>query len=251
MAARGGGPYQLDTTAVVAWWTSRAQGDLRLLGTGGAPPAGMPEGLVVRRLRQEHGDRVVFADDLWPTEESGPGDAGLGDSGLEGADDAGPGGPPPGDALVARRQGQALAVLTADCAALALGSPQGIYGAVHAGWRGLLAGVIENAVAAVRHLGADPVVAGIGPCIGPCCYAFAGPPLDHLRARYGGAVRARTADGNSALDLATAAGAALEGAGVRLVLNGSWCTGCQADSWSYRARADHARQALLVWRSPG
>lgn len=218
-------------TPVVAWWTGRAQGDLRRLAMGTPPPGGLPAGLVVRRLRQEHGARVVVA------QASAPGAPH-------------PEEPPAGDALVAGGGGQALAVLTADCAALALGSPQGFCGVVHAGWRGLVAGVIENAVAALRGLGGDVVVAGIGPCIGPCCYAFDAPALDALCARYGEAVRARTSTGEVALDLAAAARAALDGAGARLVFDGSRCTGCQADAWSHRVRADQARQALLVWAEP-
>ena len=140
-------------------------------------------------------------------------------------------------------------VRVADCAAVALGSPEGVFGAVHAGWRGLLDGVVERAADAVRSLGASDVVAGLGPCIGPCCYAFAGPPLETLSARYGAAVRGRTRRGEEALDLGAAVRGALQAAGVSLVHDGSRCTGCEADTWSHRVRGDAERQALAVWRT--
>src|SRR5438876_12396346 len=71
-------------------------------------------------LRQVHGDRVVTV--------SSPG-AGAGSR---------------ADAAVTDQAGCALAVLTADCAPVALASPQGVLGVAHAGWRGLEAGVLEQ-----------------------------------------------------------------------------------------------------------
>ena len=60
----------------------------------------------------------------------------------------------PCDGLVSDRYPSvAVAVLTADCAPLALASPEGVFAAVHAGWRGLAGGVVEAAVAAMRDLG--------------------------------------------------------------------------------------------------
>jgi copper oxidase (laccase) domain-containing protein len=153
-----------------------------------------------------------------------------------------------GDALVSDRTGRVLVVRVADCAAVALGSPEGVFAAVHAGWRGLLGGVVERAVDAMRALGASEVVAGLGPCIGPCCYGFAGPPLDTLSERYGPGVRGRTRDGQSALDIAAAVRGALGATGATLVHDGAVCTGCAADTWSHRVRGDVERQALLVWR---
>src|SRR5674476_1670641 len=66
--------------------------------------------------------------------------------------------------------GTALCVLTADCAAIALASAEGVCSAVHAGWRGLVAGVVEAAVTAMRDLGASDVTASLGPCIHAPCY---------------------------------------------------------------------------------
>lgn len=164
--------------------------------------------------------------------------------------DAAPDGEPPlaGDALVSKGSGDVLAVLTADCAALALGSHTGVQAAVHVGWRGLVAGVVEQALEAMTALGADDVEAGLGPCIGPCCYEFGGAALDDIARRYGEGVRGRTRTGAPALDLGAAVRLALSGAGGRLVVDDARCTGCSADAWSHRVRGDDARQALFVWR---
>lgn len=215
----------------MAWWTTRAHGDLKKLGAGTPAPPGVPSGMVLRRLHQVHGDTVVLADD---------------DGGVPGGSAPGF---PDGDALVGRGAGHVLAVVTADCAAVALGSEDGAHGVVHAGWRGLHGGVIEKAVAALSRLGTSPVVAGLGPCIGPCCYEFTGPVPEELARRYGDAVRATTAWGTPALDLAAAVRGALRSAGAWLVVDDSRCTGCTAETfWSHRRRGDRARQALFVWR---
>jgi len=131
-----------------------------------------------------------------------------------------------------------------------LGSPEGVFGAVHAGWRGLVGEVVERAVDALRALGSSEVIAGIGPCIGPCCYAFGDGALDTLVRRYGEVVRGRTRAGADALDLPAAVRGALASAGAILVHDSASCTGCAADTWSHRVRGDVERQALAVWRDP-
>lgn len=75
------------------------------------------------------------------------------------------------DAIVTDQPGVALAVLTADCQPILLADPQaGVIGAVHAGWRGALSGVIEAAVGAMADLGAKRIRAVIGPCISQAAY---------------------------------------------------------------------------------
>ena len=223
---------------MLALWTTRSDGDLRDLGRGTPLPAAVPPGLVLARLSQVHGAEVVVIG-----AGATPDASGAGGTGAPAAE---------GDALVATGAERVLAVFTADCAAVALGSADGTYAAVHAGWRGLEAGVVEKAVERVRSLCDAEVVAGLGPCIGPCCYAFGGPALDILAARYGAGVRSTTGRGERALDLPEAVRRALAAAGARLVVEEARCTACSGDAWSYRARRDEARQALLVWRdSPG
>jgi len=134
---------------------------------------------------------------------------------------------------------------------VALGSPEGIHGAVHVGWRGLVAGVIAGAVAAMRALGATDVVAGLGPTIHPCCYAFGDGELDAVAAVVGGRVRSVTSGRDPALDLPAGVRTRLAEAGARLVVDVDRCTACGGDAFSYRARADDARQALYVWRVAG
>lgn len=75
---------------------------------------------------------------------------------------------PAADALVTNVPGIALGVLTADCApVLLVDKNKKIIGAAHAGWRGALAGVLEETVAAMQALGSRPdnIEVAIGPCI--------------------------------------------------------------------------------------
>lgn len=152
-----------------------------------------------------------------------------------------------GDALVSSAGGIGLAVLTADCASIALGSPEGMIGAVHAGWRGLVAGVVDRAVEAMAALGATEVVGALGPCIHPGCYEFDEPDLDRVAARLGDQVRGRTDSGRGALDLPAAVSVALAAAGARQIAGLDRCTGCTDGYFSHRARGDLGRQALVVW----
>jgi len=80
---------------------------------------------------------------------------------------------PHADALVTDRPGILLGVLTADCAPVLLADRQaGVVGAAHAGWKGAIGGVTDNALAAMEALGArrERIVAAIGPCIARASY---------------------------------------------------------------------------------
>ena len=80
---------------------------------------------------------------------------------------------PRADAVVTRARDIILGVLTADCApVLFADAGRGIIGAAHAGWRGALAGILENTVDAFISLGSEPgdIAAAIGPCIGQDSY---------------------------------------------------------------------------------
>jgi YfiH family protein len=152
------------------------------------------------------------------------------------------------DAAVTAEAGCALAVLTADCAPVALASTEGVIGVAHAGWRGAGAGVLEATVAAMRELGATDVKAVIGPCIHAECYEFGAAELDQLAGRLGDVVRAATTEGRLALDLPAAVRSALQRAGVETIDDVDVCTACSADHYSWRARNESARQATVVWR---
>jgi polyphenol oxidase len=77
------------------------------------------------------------------------------------------------DAIVSRRPGVVVGVRTADCVPVLLVAPKARWAAaVHAGWRGTLAGIVREAVASARAAGvaAAQLQAALGPSIGPCCY---------------------------------------------------------------------------------
>ncbi len=126
-------------------------------------------------LTQVHGIDVAAVDTPWP-----PG------AGLR------------ADAMVTNRPGVALGIITADCAPVLLQDCwAGVVGAVHAGWRGAVAGVLEATVAAMVRLGARPasVTAAIGPCIRQPSYEV-GPDLrDAVLAHDGGNSRFFAAGG--------------------------------------------------------
>jgi polyphenol oxidase len=80
---------------------------------------------------------------------------------------------PRADAVVTATPGVAVSVLTADCAPVLLADASaGVIAAVHAGWKGAKAGVVENAVAAMESLGARArnIAAAIGPAISQAAY---------------------------------------------------------------------------------
>jgi YfiH family protein len=72
------------------------------------------------------------------------------------------------DAMVSKTPGRLLAIQTADCAPILLTDPfEGIIGAIHAGWRSAVAGIVEKTIDAMQSLGAkkENITAAIGPCI--------------------------------------------------------------------------------------
>ncbi|MGI4799273.1 MAG: peptidoglycan editing factor PgeF [Janthinobacterium lividum] len=110
---------------------------------------------------QVHGIAVATVTDPWPTGQG-----------------------PRADALVTARPGIALGVITADCTPVLLADEEaGVVGAVHAGWRGALAGVLEATVDAMRVLGATRIVAAIGPSIRQRSYEVRADLRDAVLAR--------------------------------------------------------------------
>ncbi|MBI4723611.1 MAG: peptidoglycan editing factor PgeF [Rhodomicrobium sp.] len=80
---------------------------------------------------------------------------------------------PEADAVVTKTRGLAVCVLTADCAPILMADVEaGVIAAVHAGWKGAKAGVIESAIGAMESLGAraSRIAAAIGPCISQAAY---------------------------------------------------------------------------------
>jgi purine-nucleoside/S-methyl-5'-thioadenosine phosphorylase / adenosine deaminase len=139
------------------------------------------------------------------------------------------------DGQVSTRADVAPVVLVADCLPVALVAPEAV-AMVHAGWRGLAAGVLE---AGVRALGRGPVAAAIGPGIGPCCYAVG----DDVRTVFGTT--------EPTLDLKAIARARLAAAGVAAVHDCGLCTACEPERFfsHRRDRGLTGRQAGVAWRS--
>lgn len=129
------------------------------------------------------------------------------------------------------------------------GGGRPVLGVAHAGWRGLLDGVVHRTVDAMRGLGAESIVAWLGPCIGPECYEFGAEALEPLRSAFGPAVESRTAWGSLALDLPAAVEASVLGSGAAFGsrLTGWTCTACDARRrYSHRSRGEAERMALIA-----
>jgi polyphenol oxidase len=136
-------------------------------------------------------------------------------------------------------------VLTADCLPVALGC-SGAVAMIHAGWRGLAAGVLEEGVSAVRELGGDGELAAvIGPGAGPCCYEVG----EEVHAAFGGAHRIESPPTRN-IDLKAIAHERLLAAGVTDVRDVDACTICDERFFSYRREGARAgRQGGVAWLS--
>lgn len=175
-------------------------------------------------LRQVHGTRVVAA-------------------GAVTADTA-------ADASWTDRPGEVCAVLTADCLPVLLGDRRGRrVAAIHAGWRGLAAGVIEATVAALQPVD-DELLAWLGPAIGPAAFTVGEEVREAFVAHDPQARAAFTAGPGDRLqaDLYRLARQRLAGVGVTGVFGGHWCTCSDAGRfYSYRRERVTGRMATLIW----
>ena len=157
------------------------------------------------------------------------------------------------DAAVVAMPGRVAAVLTADCLPLFLCDAAGRrVGVAHAGWRGLAAGVLENAVAALRSPPGD-VLAWMGPAIGPQAFEV-GPEVREaflaVDARAAQAFRPH-GEGKFLADLYALARQRLGRAGVARVSGGGHCTFTQGDRFfSYRRVRQSGRMAAVIWIEP-
>ena len=151
--------------------------------------------------------------------------------------------PPESDGQVTSLQGVAPVALTADCLPIALARP-GTVGMLHAGWRGLAAGLIARGVEAFGD--EPPLAAAIGPGAGRCCYET-GEEVHAAFADLGPGVR----EGRN-LDLKAIAAARLRKAGVREIHDPGLCTICGDPQLFFSHRREHGltgRQAGVAWRS--
>ncbi len=139
------------------------------------------------------------------------------------------------DGLWTDERERAMLLLTADCMPIALAranEDRPALAILHAGWRGLLAGIVG---AGVRAIGARSLAAAIGPSIGPCCYEVGEEVAAPFLEAFGADV---VRDGK--LDLWTSAERALRAAGVERVDRTDLCTSCHSDRF-FSHRRDHGR----------
>ncbi len=175
-------------------------------------------------LRQVHGVRVLDADMIVAAPEA--------------------------DGSVARFPGPVCVVMGADCMpALFCDRAGTTVAAAHAGWRGLVAGVLE---ATVRAMNVDPrqIMAWLGPAIGPLAFEVG----DEVRTAFmvtdesaAGCFRP-SPGGRWLADLVALARLRLAAEGVVEVSGGHWCTWTDSRRFfSYRRTARTGRMASLVW----
>lgn len=194
----------------------------------------LPPGCSVQWLTQVHGTRVIEA----------------------GRED----GEPEADACWTRSPGLACAVLTADCLPVLLCSEGGdVVAAAHAGWRGLLGGVLERTIEAMGVAPGD-VLAWLGPAIGPHAFEVGG----EVRGQFLAAARAADAaatdacfvptaarPGHYLADLYALATLRLTAAGAHRVWGGKECTYSAPDRYfSYRRDGLTGRMASLILLRP-
>ena len=194
---------------------------------------------VLRQVHQVHGARVVRGDSdmaARPLEEA--------------------------DAIVAAAEdiaSVAVAVRVADCVPVLVGDRRiGAVAAIHAGWRGVVAGVVPRAMAELAKVGSGDYVAAIGPCIGACCFEVSADVATRIvDACNGDASLAVFASGHgpdakAMVDLRRAVRAQLAAAGVHDVEDVPGCTKCDAARFfSYRrdGEASGRHMAVIVART--
>lgn len=174
-------------------------------------------------MKQVHGTRVVAARDAGAEVEA--------------------------DGAVSSAAGEVCAVLVADCLPVLLCDRDATVVAVaHAGWRGLSAGVIEAAVAAIR-VPPQGVLAWLGPAIGAQAYEVGEDVRDAFLRRDAGASAAFVSrpDGKYLADLAMLARLRLGACGVRQVYGGGLCTVSGQRFFSFRRDRITGRMAGLIW----
>jgi YfiH family protein len=154
------------------------------------------------------------------------------------------------DGAVTRRAGVVCAVLTADCLPVLLCDRAGTrVGVAHAGWRGLLNGVLPAAVAAFGREQRE-LVAWFGPAIGQASYEVGAEVRDAFVARSSAASRRffRNARGRWQADLYGLARDSLAAAGVESLHGGGFCTYTESERFfSHRREAPCGRMGALIW----
>ncbi|MGH2725906.1 MAG: peptidoglycan editing factor PgeF [Actinomycetota bacterium] len=150
---------------------------------------------------------------------------------------------PDADALWTDQPDVSLVALTADCVPILLADvAERRIAVVHAGWRGLIAGIIERSVEAIGS--PDRLAAFVGPAVGPCCYEVGDDVAAPAAERLGDVVRRRS--GRTFLDLWRGVTIALRRAHVNEIWPAALCTTCESGRfYSHRAGA-RGRQGVIA-----
>jgi len=198
------------------------QGVQHFFGTRHDQPGPVRSARVVVSVKQVHGTDVLVVDRAMAGAQTFDGDW---------------------DALVTDQPGVLLTVRTADCVPVLIHDPvHGIVAAVHAGWRGAVAGIVPKTLAVMaQRFGSQPGLlrVSIGPSVGFCCYEVDEPVLSRLRASYEDwqSLVQGTGPGTAKLNLRGLVRGQARSAGVREdgIHPVSLCTICHPDLfYSYR-----------------
>ncbi len=152
------------------------------------------------------------------------------------------------DAAITRQKTSALAIMTADCLPILLCDQQGTeIAAIHAGWRGLANGIIENTLAKMKSPPAT-LLAWIGPAICQSCYET-GEDVKHTFITRYPFTNSTFLNKNSHLyaNLPKMAELILQSCGVTAVYQSAVCTFESKQLYSYRREAQTGRIATLIW----
>ena len=141
------------------------------------------------------------------------------------------------------------AVMTADCLPLLACSTDGSQvAAIHAGWRGLLAGIISNTISAMQTRN---ILIWLGPAIGADCFEVGAEVRDAFiekSSAFTSAFEQKT-NGKWLADIYQLARIDLKALGINSIYGGNYCTVTEEDRfYSYRRDKETGRMATLIWR---
>jgi polyphenol oxidase len=149
------------------------------------------------------------------------------------------------DGIISENPGDILVIRSADCVPVLISSEEGIFAAVHAGWKGLACGIVGKCVLMMRKMGANNIDVAIGPAIGPCCFRVGGDVAQLMGSQF-----LRIENGIKFIDLwetakSQALSTGVEGHKISVL---RICTCCRERLFfSYRRQAEAAgRQAAVI-----
>lgn len=163
------------------------------------------------------------------------------------------------DASYSTEPGKVCVVLTADCLPVLLCARDGsAVAAVHAGWRGVANGVIDNTISTLLHFGKckpETLLAWLGPAIGPGLFEVGPDVVEACCAQLPHARDAFTpipGEDKWLADIYLLARQRLERMGVNEIYGGGFCTVSQYEKfYSYRRDKQTGRMATLIWMQGG